>query len=69
MIDCGWFEEIEHKFLVTGHTFLPCDADLGVIEKLKRKPQVVYTPGQWAELFNRSRVKKPFTIIEMGKKD
>lgn len=49
-IDCGWFEEIEHTFLVPGHTFLPCDADFGIIEKVKRKTQVVYVPGQWADL-------------------
>jgi hypothetical protein len=67
--DCGWFEEIERKFLVPGHTFLPCDADFGVIEKLKTKTQVVYTPGQWAELIKRSRMKNRFTVIEMGKEN
>lgn len=69
MIDCGWFEEIEHKFLVPGHTFLPCDADFGVIEKLKRKTQVVYTPEQWAHLIRKSRTKKPFKVIEMDADD
>jgi hypothetical protein len=27
MVEQQWFEEIEHHFLVPGHTFLPCDAD------------------------------------------
>ncbi|KAJ4447761.1 hypothetical protein ANN_09769 [Periplaneta americana] len=36
MIEMGWFESIEHRFLVPGHIYLPCDADFGIIEKLKR---------------------------------
>jgi len=25
--------QIDHKFLVSGHSYLPCDRDFGVIEK------------------------------------
>jgi len=27
--------EIDHKFLVSGHSFLPCDKDFGLVEKQK----------------------------------
>lgn len=27
--------QIHHKFLVSGHSYLPCDRDFGVIEKQK----------------------------------
>lgn len=30
--------EIDHKFLVTGHTFLPNDQDFGLVEKNKISP-------------------------------
>lgn len=28
--------EIDHKFLVSGHLYLPCDQDFGLIEKEKK---------------------------------
>jgi hypothetical protein len=43
MVEQQWFEEIEHHLLVLGNTFLPCDADFGVTEKLKRKTQCFHT--------------------------
>jgi hypothetical protein len=46
IIECGWFDEINHKFLVPVLTFLSCDADTGVTENMKRKTQVVYIPEQ-----------------------
>ena len=30
-------EKIDHKFLVSGHIFLPNDADFGVIERTTKK--------------------------------
>lgn len=29
--------EIDYKFLVSGHSYLPCDQDFGLIEKQKKK--------------------------------
>lgn len=29
-------EEVDHKFLVSGHSYLPCDQDFGLIEKQKK---------------------------------
>ena len=29
----GMFQNIEQKFLVSGHSFLPCDSDFALIEK------------------------------------
>lgn len=28
--------EIDHKFLVSGHSYLPCDQDFGIVEKEKK---------------------------------
>lgn len=36
----GTFDEVNHKFLVSGHTFLPCDRDFAMIEKRKRVTKV-----------------------------
>lgn len=34
--------EIHHKFLVSGHSYLPCDQDFGLIEKEKNILQIEY---------------------------
>ncbi len=32
----GYYEIIDLKFLVSGHSYMPCDRDFDVIEKRKR---------------------------------
>lgn len=32
----GLYKEVNHKFLVSGHSFLDCDRDFALIEKWKR---------------------------------
>jgi hypothetical protein len=39
--------QIHHKFLVSGHSFLPCDRDFRVIEKQKKYHPEVYIPNDW----------------------
>lgn len=38
-------EEIDHKFLVSGHSFLPCDQDFGLIEKQNKFHPHIYVPS------------------------
>lgn len=66
---CGQFEEITHKFLVPGHTFLPCDADFGQIEKLKRKTVSVFSPDGWGQVIEKARITKPFIVTKMEAQD
>jgi hypothetical protein len=35
LVQNGHFDSVEQKFLVSGHTFMPCDRDFGVIKKEK----------------------------------
>ena len=42
------FDQIDHKFLVRGHTFLPNDRDFSHIEK-KKASAIVYVPNQWED--------------------
>lgn len=37
LVSCGLFDTIEHRYLVSGHSFLQCDRDFALIEKRKRK--------------------------------
>lgn len=38
------YKSIEHRFLVAGHTHLPCDRDFAAIEKHKKYLGQVYSP-------------------------
>ena len=58
------FEQIDHKFLVRGHTYLPNDRDFSHIEK--RKPSArIYIPEHWEEVISSSRKSDPFQIQKM----
>ena len=44
------YEQIDHKFMVSGHSFLPNDRDFGGIERAKRVTQHVFVPDDWRTL-------------------
>jgi hypothetical protein len=52
-VQSGHFDSVEQKFLVSGHTFMPCDRDFGIIEK--RRLQYLFFPNEWADVIQRSR--------------
>lgn len=54
---------IVHQFPEPGHSFLPCDRSFGLIEKEKRKKEVVYIPKGWRDLVKNTSRK--FTVIEV----
>jgi hypothetical protein len=65
LIWCGRFTRIDHKFLVRGHTYLPCDRDFALIEK--RKPSaVVHLPSDWEKVIKEARPSKPFNMQTMS---
>ena len=41
------YEVIDHKFMVSGHSYLPNDRDFGRIEKARRCTSAVYVPSEW----------------------
>ena len=56
---------IDHKFLQTGHTFLPNDQDFGLIEKNKRFYRDVFVPHDWVRVVKTARKEKPFVVTEL----
>jgi len=57
---------IDHVFMVSGHSFLPCDEDFGVDEKEKRKNETIFTLGEWIDVAKRARKKgEKFDVTEM----
>lgn len=58
-------EEIDHKFLVSGHSYLSCDQDFGLIEKQKKIFRDIFIPQDWNKVIESARKRSPFKLIEM----
>ncbi|KAJ8365576.1 hypothetical protein SKAU_G00144070 [Synaphobranchus kaupii] len=64
----GYFTEIEHKFMVSGHSFLPCDRSFAIIEK-RRKVSTLHTPEDFTEMIIQSKQEHPFRVMQMKSED
>lgn len=63
------YKHIDHKFMVSGHSYLPNDRDFSSIETAKRKRDHIYTPDDWYELIRTARRNNPFQVYEMKSTD
>lgn len=61
--------QIDHKFLCSGHSYLPCDQDFGLIEKSKKYFPNIYIPDDWKNVITSARKIKPFTVVEINTRD
>jgi hypothetical protein len=64
----GRFEEINHYFMVPGHSYLPCDRNFGHIEK-KLRGVDVFSEDHYAKLILEARTTRPFNVIQMKRND
>ena len=62
-------KEINHKFMVSGHSYLPNDRDFGKVENAKKRHENVYTPNQWVNIVAEANKKKTFKVIPMASED
>lgn len=60
---------IDHKFMVSGHSYLPNDADFGVIESKARKKQFIYGPRDWFDLVAAAKKTNPFPVTVMNREE
>ena len=65
LIHDGQFEQIDHFFLVRGHTFLPNDRDFSVIEK-RKKVEKAYIPADWVKVVSTAKTTKHFETVHMN---
>lgn len=59
------FDEIIIKYFVSGHSFMPCDRDFGLIEKRKRLSKAM-VPDDLYKIIAESRPSKPFKVLHMN---
>lgn len=60
----GLFDSIEQRFLVSGHSFMPCDRDFGLIEKRKRNMKA-FIPKDLIPVIESARYNPPFKVLDM----
>ena len=65
LIDRGNFDEIPHKFPVSGHTMLPCDRDFGNIERFLCKRTIIYTQEEFMQADMQTCNVNPFKVHKM----
>lgn len=59
---------VDHRFLITGHSFNECDKNFGLIEmKKKRTDRDFYVPSDWRQLISRTSQK--FIVVDMKEED
>lgn len=68
LITSGFFTEIQQKFLVSGHSFLPCDRDFAVIERARKNKQAL-VPSDWKYIIASAKINCPFLVFEMSQSD
>ncbi|CAG9763557.1 unnamed protein product [Ceutorhynchus assimilis] len=61
-------EIMDHKFMLSGHSFLPNDRDFGQIE-LYAKDRIKFLPEDWYAIIKKCRSKNPFPVYEMKRED
>lgn len=62
------FDQIEQKFLITGHSYLPCDRDFAQIERRKRVTKT-FVPDDLEKMIRTARHKNPFNVIRLTEPD
>lgn len=67
-VHTGRFSSIHHYYLETGHSYLPCDRDFGVLEKHMRSKEV-YTTDHYTTYMKSCRKSDPATVVRMDKDD
>ena len=63
------YEVIDHKFMMSGHSYLLNDRDFGGIEKARRRTSAVYVPNEWCTLIKNARRVNPFQVRVMTQAD
>ena len=56
-------------YMVSGHSYLPCDASFGNIEKKYKLQESILTPEDYIAHIKDAVRKKPFPVVEMRKED
>ena len=61
--------KIDHKFMISGYSYLPIDKDFGNVEQAQKRAAHIYIPQDWMELVAQARRKNPFNVLTMKREN
>uniref|UniRef100_A0A1B6LD94 DUF7869 domain-containing protein n=1 Tax=Graphocephala atropunctata TaxID=36148 RepID=A0A1B6LD94_9HEMI len=64
LVASGMFDEVEHKFLISGHSFSSADRDFALIEKTAKHSKMESVEDV-KKVIERARPSKPFKVLDM----
>ncbi|KAF6210131.1 hypothetical protein GE061_015887 [Apolygus lucorum] len=67
VVAMNYFEKVDLKFLIPGHSYMPRDRDFG-IEKRKKVFKTMM-PGEVADMIRDAKTTQPFQVVNMGPAD
>lgn len=62
-------EIIDHKYLISGHLFLPNDRDFAVVEMALKKNNLLYVSQDYYKIIKKCRKGNNFILNEMRQED
>jgi len=62
-------KKIPHRFMWSGHSYLPNDCDFSHIKKRKKAAVAITSPQQYIHLMKSARKSKPYHVYQMEKED
>lgn len=65
-IHSGRFKLIRQYYLMSGHSYLPCDQDFGILERYFVGHEI-YTTAHYTQMMREARRENPFNVIEMDR--
>lgn len=68
VIKKGFYKSVDHKFMVSGHSYLPYDRDFALIEKAKRRHDSLFLPSDYHDMMKTARPNRPFYVEEIKKR-
>lgn len=61
----GRFTEIHQYFPVRGHSFLPCDRDCGLIKRIVRRRDRIFTPMEYVSIIANAKKTRPYFVVKL----
>ena len=60
-------KSVDHRFFVSGHSFMECDQDFALIEKAKRRLTHIFIPEEWVNFV--AGVSRKFIVVKIQPED
>ena len=68
LVHAKMINRVEFVFMVSGHSYLPCDRAFGVIEKKLRTSSGIFIPEHYADVIKKA-TNPPYEVITLNRED